>query len=102
MRLRRHPFGGVVDTQLQLFHGDHAALLADCDAALRAYDAAAGGDAEERYGEYVDLVDEARDELERVRDAYAATLDEATAQTYVAAFNHAARRRFPRYALELE
>jgi hypothetical protein len=102
VRLRRRPFGSVVDTQLQLFQGDHAALLADCDAALRAYDAAAEGDAEERYGEYVNLVDEARDELERVRDAYAENLDEATAEAYVAAFNDAVRRRFPRYALELE
>ena len=59
MRLRRRAFGDLVATQLELFAADHAQLLAACEAALRAYDDAAGEDAEERYGEYVDLVDEA-------------------------------------------
>ncbi len=77
-------------------------LLADCEAALRAYDDAAGEDAEERYGEYVDLVDEVRDELELVRDGYAASLDEGTAEAYRVAFNDGARRRFSRLLLELE
>ena len=102
MRLRRHAFGDLVGTQLELFAADHAQLLADCEAALRAYDDAAGEDAEERYGDYVDLVDEARDELELVRDGYAASLDEGTAEAYRVAFNDGARRRFPRYLLELE
>lgn len=102
MRLRRRAFGALVDTQLELFAADHAQLLADCETALRAYDDAAGEDAEERYGEYVDLVDEARDELELVRDGYAASLDETTSDAYRAAFNDATRRRFPRHMLELE
>jgi hypothetical protein len=102
MRLRRRPFGEIVDVQLDLFARDHPELLADCDVALRAYDKAAGEHAEERYGEYVDLVDEVRDELERVRDGYAAGLDEPTAAEYERAFNDAARRRFARHTLELE
>jgi hypothetical protein len=102
MRLRRRAFGDLVDTQLELFAGDHAPLLADCEAALRAYDDAAGEDPEERYGEYVDLVDEVRDELELVRDGYAASLDEGTAEAYRVAFNAGAHRRFPRHMLELE
>jgi hypothetical protein len=102
MRLRRRAFGELVDTQLELFASDHAPLLADCEAALLAYDDASGEDAEERYGDYVDLVDEVRDELELVRDGYAAGLDEKTSDAYRAAFNDAARRRFSRYLLELE
>ena len=102
MRLRRRAFGELVDTQLELFAGDHRQLLADCEAALLAYDDASGEDAEERYGDYVDLVDEVRDELELVRDGYAASLDEGTAETYRVAFNDATRRRFPRHMLELE
>ena len=102
MRLRRRAFGELVDTQLELFAADHAQLLADSEAALRAYDDAAGEDAEERYGDYVDLVDEVRDELELVRDGYAASLDEGTAEAYRAAFNVGARRRFSGYLLELD
>jgi hypothetical protein len=102
MRLKRRPFRNLVDSQLELFAHDRAELLDDCDAALRAYDAAPGKDAEERYGEYVELVDEVGEELELVRDGYAASLDEATAEAYTTAFNDAARRRFPQYTLELE
>ena len=102
MRLRRRAFAGLVDTQLELFAGDHAQLLAECEEALGAYDDAAAEDAEERYGEYVELVDAVRDELELVRDRYAASLDGRTAEAYEAAFNDAARRRFPGWTLELD
>jgi hypothetical protein len=102
MRLRRRRFSDLVETQLELFERDQAELLADCDVALRAYDDAGGDEAEERYGEYVDLVDEVRDELERVRDGYAAGLDDATAEAYEKAFTNAVKRRYPRYTLELE
>lgn len=103
MRLgRRHPFVDLVERQLRLFEESNAGLLADCDQALRSYDAAGGDDAEERYGEYVDLADAARDELEQVRDAYALTLDEAAATEYVALFAQLARKRFPAIALELD
>jgi hypothetical protein len=102
MRLRRRAFAGLVDTQLELFASDHAQLLAECEEALGAYDDAAAEDAEERYGEYVDLADAVRDELELVRDGYAASLDERTAEAYEAAFNDAARRRFPGCTSELE
>jgi hypothetical protein len=102
MRLRRRAFGALVDTQLELFASDHAQLLTDCEAALHAYDDAAGEEAEERYGEYVDLMDEVRDELELVRDGYASGLDDGTAGAFRAAFNETARRRFPRYTSELE
>jgi hypothetical protein len=91
----------VVGRQLDLFAREHAELLDECDAALRAYDRAAADDAEERYGDYVDATDAAREALEELRDAYAATLDGATADSYRAAFDEAARKRFPRNAPDL-
>lgn len=101
MLRRRAPFSDLVARQLDLFATDNAGLLHDVDAALRAYDAAPADEAEERYGDYVDLVDTARDELEELRDAYAGTLDGETADAYREAFNDRARRRFPRIGAEL-
>jgi hypothetical protein len=102
LRLRRRPFAEVIERQLDLFARDHAGLLADCDAALRAYDDATAENAEERYGGYVDLIEAVRDDLERLRDGYASTLDDETAERYEAAFGLEARRRYPRYALDLD
>ena len=103
MRLRRrHPFVDLVERQLSLFGEEQAGLLADCDAALDSYEAAAGDQAEERYGDFVDLIDTARDELEELRDAYAGTLDQATAAEYLEFFNRIAQKRFPRIAAELD
>ena len=99
---RRKPFDELVERQLRLFEDEHAGLLGDCDRALRAYDAADGAEAEERYGEFVDLVDTARDELEQLRDAYAVTLDEPATTEYLERFGRLARRRFPAIAAELD
>ena len=101
MRLRRErPFADVVRRQLDLFAAEQATLLADCDAALRAYDGAAAEDAEERYGDYVDLTDAAHGALEELRDGYARTLDAAAGGAYRAAFDEAACRRFAFYGRE--
>jgi hypothetical protein len=103
MRLRRsRPFAELVERQLDLFAVDHAGLVADCEAALRAYDTAETDTAEAAFGEYLDHVDTLREELEGARDAYTATLDDEAAQAYGAAFAAEARRRFPQYVLELD
>jgi hypothetical protein len=99
---RKRPFADLVARQLDLFAADHAGLLADCEAALRAYDAAPADEAEERYGDYVDLVDAVRDELESLRNGYARTLDAETVEPYEAAFAVEARRRFPSHAPEFD
>jgi hypothetical protein len=99
---RRHPFLDLVERQLRLFGDENAGLLADCDRALRSYNAADGHEAEQRYGEFVDLVDAARDELEQLRDGYALTLGEPAASEYVELFGQLARKRFPAIALELD
>lgn len=95
-------FAKVIDAQLDLFERDHARLIADCERAEAAYDDAERDEAEERYGDYMDLVEEGTELLAELRDNYAATLDEPTAERYAAAFNRAVRRRLPRLALELE
>jgi hypothetical protein len=98
----RKRFADVVARQLDLFEREHAGLIADCAAAERAYDRADRSEAEERYGDYVDLVETATELLADLRDGYAATLEGDTAEEYEAAFNRAVLKRLPRFALEIE
>ena len=101
MRFRRSRFGDVIARQLDLFEREHAGLLRDVDAAEDAYDAAARDEAEERYGDYVDLVDTGTELLADLRDNFASTLDERAAAEYEDAFNRAVAKRLPRFALEI-
>jgi len=98
----RGRFVELVERQLELFGTEHAALIRDCEAALDAYNGAPRDEAEERYGDYVDLVDAARDALLEYRDGYARTLDGDGAEEYEEAFNQLVRRRLPRFGLELD
>ncbi len=99
---RRSPFDEVIARQLDLFERDHADVIADCERAEHAYDSADRDEAEERYGEYLDLVDTGTEILADLRDHYARTLDEDAAEEYGARFNRAVLKRLPRFALELE
>ena len=102
MILRRR-FADLVARQLDLFEADNAGLIADCALAERSYDAAPRDEAEERYGDYLDLVETGTEILAGMRDHYALdSLDEDASAGYVRAFNRAAAKRFPRFALELE
>jgi hypothetical protein len=102
MAFRRGRFSDLVERQLDLFEREHAGLIADGEDALRAYNRADRDEAEARYEQYLDLVETGQDELEELRDAYAATLDEDTAEEYRTAFNRRVRKRLPRYGLELD
>ncbi|MDQ3993658.1 MAG: hypothetical protein M3265_02550 [Actinomycetota bacterium] len=102
MRFRQGRFVDLVGRQIALFERDRAGLIRDADAALRAYDAAERSEAEERYGDYLDLVGAGQDELVEIREAYALTLAEDAADEYREVFNRIARKRLPRFALELE
>jgi hypothetical protein len=102
LKLRRSRFGDVIARQLDLFEADHAGLIRDCEAAEAAYDAAERDEAEERYGDYLDLVETGTELLADLRDNYAASLGEAAADEYEAAFNAVVARRLPRFALEIE
>lgn len=98
----RRDFSDVIRRQLDLFAGEQADLIVDCETAERAYDAADREEAEERYGDYMDLVETATEELAELRDNFASTLGEETAEEYEDAFNRAVAKRYPRFALEIE
>ena len=101
MILRRR-FGDVIRRQLDLFVREQRGLIEDCAAAERAYNRAPRDEAEERYGDYLDLVETGTEILADLRDAYARTLDEDAAEEYESSFNRAVGKRLPRFALELE
>jgi isocitrate dehydrogenase kinase/phosphatase len=99
---RRRRFADVISRQLDLFEREQRGLIDDCIAAERAYDRADRDEAEERYGDYVDLVETGTEVLAEIRDHFAATLDETAADEYEEAFNRAVAKRLPRFALEIE
>jgi hypothetical protein len=98
----RRRFSDVIRRQLDLFVREQHGLIEDCVAAERAYNDADRDEAEERYGDYIDLVETGTEILADIRDTYAHTLDEETAEEYEAAFNRAVVKRLPRFALEIE
>jgi hypothetical protein len=99
---RRRRFADVIERQLDLFEDEHEDLLGDCEAAELAYRRAGADEAEERYGDYLDLVETGTEVLAELRDNYARTLDDDAADEYEDAFNRAVLRRLPRFALEIE
>ena len=102
MKLGRGRFGDVINRQLDLFEREQRGLIDDCIAAERAYNRAERDEAEERYGDYVDLVETGTEVLADLRDNFTSTLDDETAEEYTAAFNQAVLKRFRRFALEIE
>jgi hypothetical protein len=100
--LRKRRFAEVIARQLDLFVHDELELLEACDTAERAYDRAGRGQAEERYGDYQELVETGTEILADLRDHFASTLDEAAAEEYEDAFNRAVAKRLPRFGLEIE
>ena len=99
---RRSRFAEVISRQLDLFVRDNLDLLEACDAAERAYDLAERDEAEERFGDYQELVEDGTEILAGLRDNFASTLDEDSAEEYEAAFNRAVEKRLPRFGLEIE
>ncbi len=102
MRLRRPRFADLIDRQLDLFEREQRGLIDDCIAAESSYNRAERDEAEERYGDYVDLVETGTEILADLRDNFATTLDEDAAEEYIAAFNQGVLKRFRRFALEIE
>jgi hypothetical protein len=95
-------FADVIKRQLELFEREQRGLIADCIAAERAYNKADRDEAEERYGDYVDLVETGTEILADIRDHFASTLGEETAEEYEYEFNRAVAKRLPRFGLEIE
>jgi hypothetical protein len=100
--LRRRRFGDVIDRQLDLFERDHADVIADAQALLDRYNAAARDEAEELYGDYVDAVETGTEILADIRDHFARTLDDAVSDRYEREFNVAVAKRLAPFALEIE
>ena len=98
----RRRFVDLVERQLTLFGQEHSGLIEDCEAALRAYNRAQRDEAEERYGDYLDLVGAGTDELLRLRDGFVETLEEDAVEEYREVFNRVVRKRLPRFGLELD
>ena len=95
-------FADLIRRQLDLFEREQTALIAECEEAERAYDAAGRDEAEERYGDYQDLVETGTELLADLRDNFASTMDEEAAEEYEEAFNRAVVKRLPRFAVEIE
>jgi hypothetical protein len=95
-------YADVIRRQLDLFEDECADLIADCEAAERAYDAADRDEAEEKYGDYLDLVETGTDRLAELRDGFASTMDGELAEVYEDEFNRAVQKRLPRFALGIE
>ena len=96
-------FGDVVARQLDVFATDEAdGLLAEVAETKERYDAAPRDEAEEAYGDYVDVVEAATEALADMRDRFKQTLDEDNAEAYEQAFNRAVKKRWPPFGLEID
>lgn len=91
----------MIDRQLDLFAREHAGLVRELETALEAYRRARPETAEERYADYLELVDDGRDALEAMRESYAATLEEGVDDSYRVAFDERAQQRWPTFGFEL-
>ena len=98
----RGRFVDLVEKQLALFMTENEGLIRDMEAALAAYNSAPRDKAEERYGDYLDLVETGTDELVELRDNYAVTLDDDSSEEYQELFNRIVRKRLPRFGLQLD
>ena len=95
-------FADLVARQIDLFETDNADLITECAAAEAAYDRAPRDEAEERYGDYLDLVESGTEALADLRDAFARTLAEDAVEDYERTFNRAATKRLPRFTRRIE
>jgi hypothetical protein len=95
---RRRQFDDLIDRQLDLFASEHQEELREIEEARLRWRRASVEDAEEAFGDEADRVEWAAEELERMADAYALTLDEETAIAYRAALLKRLRKWFPQIA----
>jgi hypothetical protein len=92
---RRPRFDDLIRRQLDLYQFDHSELLGRVAAAEATYNHAASGEAEDAYGDYMDLVEEAEDELLALRDRYGSTMAARERLRYEREFTRAAERQMP-------
>jgi isocitrate dehydrogenase kinase/phosphatase len=99
---RRGRFHDVITRQLDMFETDHHDVIEEANEKLEAYNRADRDEAEELYGDYVDVVETATELLADIRDAYARLIEEGPDEVYEAEFNKAVLKRWPPFALEIE
>ena len=92
---RRRRFADLIARQLDLFERENADALRRVADTRRRELRADEEDATEAFGDYLDEVGWAAEELREIRDGYAGTLDAAATSAYYAAYGKAVRRRFP-------
>jgi hypothetical protein len=98
--LGRSRYKPIAEAQIDLFLREHAELMRRIDDLRDTYNRADRDEAEEAFGDYTDAHALAAEILEEMRDTYARTVDDA--DSYVAAFNRAVKRRLPETATELD
>jgi hypothetical protein len=99
----RRRFGALIQRQLDVFATDEReGLLAEVAEMKGKYDAADREDAEEAYGDYVDVVEAATEALAEMRDRFKRTLDEDAGEEYEEAFNRAVKKRWTAFGLEID
>ena len=101
MILRRRRFRDLVERQLDLFESE-TELLDEAAEADAAWTKASAEESEELYGDYQLVVDAIGERLYDLREAFASSLDEPTAEDYRATFNRAATKRLRRFAALLD
>lgn len=102
IRFRRGRFNDLVSRQLELFAADEAGLLDEARTAEDSWNRAGREDAEELFGDWQLVVDAIAERLLDVRETYAATLDEESAEEYRIAFSRAAAGRYRQYTQLLD
>ena len=103
MIFRRGRFADVVARQLDVFAEDEAhGLLEEVRDAKGVYDRAEREEAEERYGDYVDVVEAATEALADMRWQYASTLDEAAPRSTRRRSTAPCSKRWPPLGLEID
>jgi hypothetical protein len=85
-------FSDLVSRQLDAFAED--GMLEEVHEMKSKYDRAGRDEAEEAFGDYMDVVDAVKDALVDMRNHYASTLDADAAEEYEAVFNRAAQKRW--------
>jgi hypothetical protein len=100
---RRKRFADLITRQLDVFAEDEEhGLFEEVREKKALYDRADRSEAEELYGDYVDVVEAATEALADMRDRFKRTLGEEIGEAYEVEFNQAVKRRWPAFGLEID
>ena len=100
--LRRRRFADPIARQLDVFVRDQLELLEACDEAELAYQRAERDEAEERYGDYQDLVETGTELLADLRDNFKRDARRGDRRGVRGRVQPRGRETPPRFGLEIE